>query len=91
MAALINGIGGVRFGCQTCCSELPKISFPPSRSSCFRVRTILFADDKQTSYTLRKSQKAFNAAMVILNSFPSLPTCGLFESCQVKAEYLDFV
>ncbi|GMI66215.1 glutamate-1-semialdehyde-2,1-aminomutase [Hibiscus trionum] len=66
MAALINGIGGVGFGCQTCCSELLKTSPSPSRSSYFRIRMSLSADDKQTSYTLRKSQEAFNAAMNLM-------------------------
>lgn len=91
MAASINGVGGVGFGGLTCSTKTPLPPLPSSRSSSFRVQMSVPVEDKKRNYTLQKSQEAFNAALVIFNSFPSLPTCGLFESCQVKAYLLNFV
>lgn len=84
MAASINGVGGVGFGGLTCSTKTP---LPSSRSSSFRVQMSVPDEDKKRNYTLQKSQEAFNAALVIFSSFPSLPTCGLFEFCLLSIHF----
>lgn len=68
MAASISGVGvGLGLSCSTKLSK----TLPSSRSSGFRVKMTVSVEDKKKNYTLQKSEEAFDAAKVIINSSPS--------------------